>query len=158
MATAQVVNVSLHALAVVIAWGYYGVLVRIVLPGLARSLDRQAQGAALEAIERRAAPFVGLALGLFLVTGGYLLVTDPHYEGLGNVFASSWTVLMLVKHVLVGILVVVAVAVDRLIHRIAAAPTEPEREAGFRMLRWTTEAATALGALIVLLTAVGQAI
>jgi uncharacterized membrane protein len=64
---------------------------------------------------------------------------------------------MLVKHVLVGILVAVAIAVDRVIHRIAAASTEQEREAGFRLLRWGTEAATALGAVIVLLTAVAQA-
>jgi uncharacterized membrane protein len=158
MDVAQVLSVSLHTIAFVIAWGYYGVLGRIVLPGLARSLDRRAQGAALEAIERRALPLVGLSVGLFVVTGSYLLVTDTSYAGLGNVFASSWTVLMLVKHVLIGVLVVVAIAIDRLIRRLAAASTDHEREAGFRLLGWSTEGATAIGALIVLLTAAAQAV
>ena len=81
----------LHTLAFVIAWGYYGILGRIVLPGLERSLDGVAQAGTLVAIERRAMPLVVLSALIFLVTGTYLLVSSPSYSGLGDVFASTWT-------------------------------------------------------------------
>ena len=146
----------LHTLAFVIAWGYYGILGRMVLPGLERSLDRPAQADALVAIERRALPLVGLSLVLFTLTGSYLLVVDPKYAGLGDFFASTWTILMLVKHVLVIILVVVAVYIDRLIRRVGDATDDAGRDAASRRLRLSAEGATGLGALIVLLTVAAQ--
>jgi uncharacterized membrane protein len=152
----QVLAVWLHTLAFVIAWGYYGVLGRMVLPALERSLERPAQAAALVAIERRALPLVVLSLVLFTATGTYLLVVDPEYAGLGNVFASTWTTLMLAKHVLVIGLVVVAVYVDRLIRRVGEATSETVRDAALRRLSWSAEGATGLGAVIVLLTAAAQ--
>ena len=87
----------LHTVALVIAWGYYGILGRIAIPALARSLDSTDQARALADIERRAVPLVLLSVVLFTITGRYLLVVDPAYAGLGNVFGSTWTVLMLAK-------------------------------------------------------------
>ena len=152
-----VLAVWLHTLAFVIAWGYYGILGRMVLPAIERSLERPAQAAALVAIERRALPLIVLSLVLFTATGTYLLVIDLHYGGLGNVFASTWTTLMLVKHVLVVGLVVLGVIVDRLIRRVGEATSENARESALRRLRLSAEGATGLGALIVLLTAAAQA-
>lgn len=149
--------VWLHTLAFVIAWGYYGVLGRMVLPGLERSLERPARAAALLAIERRALPLVVLSLVLFTATGPYLLVVDPKYAGLGNFFASTWTTLMLVKHVIVVGLVLVGVYVDRLIRRAAEATSEDARESALRRVALSAEGATGLGALIVLLTVAAQA-
>jgi uncharacterized membrane protein len=153
----QVLAVWLHTLAFVIAWGYYGILGRMVLPGLERSLERPAQAAALVAIERRALPLVVLSLALFTATGTYLLVVDPKYAGLGDFFASTWTTLLLVKHVLVVGLVVLGVAVDRLIRRVGEATSETARESALRRLALSAEGATGLGALIVLLTVAAQA-
>ena len=70
----QVLAVWLHTVAFVIAWGYYGVLGRMVLPGLARTLDPRARTATLAEIERRALPLIGVSLVLFMLTGAYLLV------------------------------------------------------------------------------------
>lgn len=156
MDIAQVLAIWLHTLAFVIAWGYYGVLGRMLLPALDRSLDRPAQAATLLAVERRAVPLVLLSGVLFLVTGTYLLFIDARYAGLGNFFASTWTTLMLVKHVVVVAFVALAVVVDRLISRAARATSESEREGAFRSLGLSAEATTALGALIVLLTAAAQ--
>lgn len=150
-----VVAVWLHTAAFVIVWGYYGVLARMVLPGLKRSLDRPAQVAALAAIERRALPLVIVSVLLFIVTGAYLLVTNPAYAGLGN-FGSTWTALMLVKHLLVGGLVVLGVAIDYLIRSAAEAPTDETREADLRLVSLGAESATGVGALIVLVTAAAQ--
>ena len=154
----QVIGVWIHTLAFVIAWGYYGVLARIILPGLERSLDRPGQIAALGAIERRALPLVILSLVLFTVTGTYLLLTDPKYAGLGNFFASTWTTLMLIKHVVVIVLVGLAVIVDVLIRRLGDVGDATAQSSSLRRVALAAEGATGLGALIVLLTAAAQAV
>ncbi len=156
MDVAQVLAIWLHTVALVIAWGYYGILGRIALPALERSLDARTLPLVLMAVERRAVPLVLLSAVLFTLTGSYLLVIDPHYAGLGNVFASSWTVLMLVKHGCVIGFVALAVAVDLLVRRIARTSDPKRRARDLRWLGFGAEAATGLGALIVLLTAVAQ--
>ena len=150
------IAVWLHTVAFVIAWGYYGVLGRMILPALEQTTDGPARGEAIAAIERRAVPLVLLAMALFVVTGTYLLFVDPRYDGLGNFFANSWTTLMLVKHVVVIGLIGLAVMVDRYVRRLQAATDDATRASALRNLRLSAEAATGLGALIVLLTAAAQ--
>ena len=158
MDLAHVLAVWLHTLALVIVLGYYGILARVVLPAFERSLDRSAQGPTLMAIERRALPLLVLSIALFTGTGVYLLVIDPDYAGLGNLFASPWTTLMFVKHLLVVGLVVLGVAVDRLVRRVDAAKSDDVRGAALHRLELSAEAATGLGALAILFTAAAQAI
>jgi uncharacterized membrane protein len=148
--------VWIHTLAFVIAWGYYGILGRIVLPGMERSLDEPAKASVLMSIERRALPLIVLSMALFVLTGTYLLFVNPRYAGLGNVFANDWTTLMLVKHVLVVVLIAVGVAIDVLIRRLGDATDNRSRASLIRRVRLSAEGATGLGALIVLLTAAAQ--
>jgi uncharacterized membrane protein len=147
---------SLHTLAFVIAWGYYGILGRILIPALRRSLDPATEAVTLAAIERRALPLVIVSTAMFVVTGSYLLVVDSSYAGLGNVFANTWTVLMLAKHLVVIGLVGLGATVDLQIRRAADAPDSGMREAALGRVRLAAEAATVLGALIVLLTVAAQ--
>ncbi len=144
----------LHTVAFVIAWGYYGVLGRFVLPSLAKSLDESSQVKTIVDIERRALPFVLLTVVLFVVTGTYLLVVDDRYAGLGN-FNSTWAVLMLVKHVFVIGLVALGVGIDYLIREL---PTlkDQHRAGQLRNIRLATDGATGIGALIALLTVAAQ--
>jgi uncharacterized membrane protein len=158
MELGEVLAIWLHTIALVIAWGYYGILGRIVLPALERSLGRPGMPLALLGIERRAAPLIVLSAVLFTLTGTYLLVIDPQYAGLGNVAASSWTLLMLAKHVLVIGFVGVAVAIDLLIRRIGRASDQERSQCDLRWIRFGAEGATGLGAFIALLTAVAQAV
>ena len=146
----------LHTVAFVIAWGYYGILGRIVLPALERSLDGAAQATTLVSIERRALPLVSISAVLFVVTGTYLLVIDERYAGLGNVVANSWTSLMLLKHLVVVVLIGLAVIVDVLIRRAGAASDDATRDSLLHRVRLSAEAATALGAVVVLLTVAAQ--
>jgi uncharacterized membrane protein len=146
-----------HTLGFVIAWGYYGVLGRVILPGLAGALGRPAQVDALAAIERRALPLVLLSVVLFTVTGTWMLVVDPAYAGLGNVAASTWTVLMFAKHVLVVGMVVAGIAVHRLILRLEHPADDRTRAAILSRVRLSAELATGLGAGIALLTVAAQA-
>ena len=108
------------------------------------------------AIERRALPLLILSMGLFTATGAYLLVIDADYAGLGNVFASTWTTLMFVKHILVVGVVVLGVEVDRLVRRVGAATTDEARDSALRRLELSAEGATGLGAPTILLTAFAQ--
>jgi uncharacterized membrane protein len=108
------------------------------------------------AIEHRALPLVLLSVVLFLVTGSYLLVANSHYAGLGDFFANTWTTLMLLKHLVVAGLVALAIGVDLLIRKADEAADDATATAALHRLRLTAEAATVLGALVVLLTVAAQ--
>lgn len=148
--------IAIHTVAFVIAWGYYGILGRIVLPALRRSLDPPAATGTLVAIEARALPLVLVSVALFIVTGTYLLFVNPDYTGLGDFFANSWSMLMLVKHVIVVALVILGIVVDRLIRRAGGAPDDAARSAALGRVGLAAEATTGLGAVIVFLTAAAQ--
>jgi uncharacterized membrane protein len=151
-----ILSTWLHTVAFVIAWGYYGILGRMIVPGLERTLAPAARADALLAIERRALPLLLLSVVLFTMTGTYLLVIDPQYEGLGS-FGNSWAAMMLGKHLLVVVLVGLGVVIDRLIRWAADVADDRARATYLRWLRWSTEGATAVGALIALLTVAAQA-
>ncbi|HET9615119.1 MAG TPA: hypothetical protein VFP22_09925, partial [Candidatus Limnocylindrales bacterium] len=122
----------IHTVAFVIAWGYYGILGRVTLPALERSLDPPARARTLVAIERIALPLVLLSMALFVVTGTYLLLVDPRYAGLGNFFANAWSTLMLAKHGVVVVLVALGVTVDVLIRRAGVAADDADRASALR--------------------------
>jgi uncharacterized membrane protein len=151
----QLGAVWLHTVAFVIAWGFYGILARMILPGLAGSLDMAAQTRTLAAIERRALPFLVLAVILFILTGTYLLVVNPRYDGIGS-FTNSWATLMLLKHMLIVLLVGLGVLIDYLIRGAAAAAEDRDRRSDLRWIGLAADGATALGALIALTTAAAQ--
>ena len=156
MDIAQLLALWAHTLAFVIVLGYYGLLGRVMLPALARSLDGPAQTAALMAIERRVLPLVLLSVVVFIVTGTYLLVIDPNYAGLGHFFASTWSVLMLIKHGLVIVLIVLGVVIDFDIRGLDLVMSDSDRASVLRRVRLSAEAATGLGALVILLTVAAQ--
>ena len=151
----QVLAITLHTVAFVIVWGYYGILARVILPGLRGTLDLAGQTRTLAAIERRALPLVLLSIVLFIATGTYLLVVNPAYHGLGS-FTTTWATLMLIKHLLVIGLIGLGVLIDYLIRGAAEAQRDEDRASDLRWLRFGAEAATALGALIALTTAAAQ--
>jgi uncharacterized membrane protein len=144
----------LHTLAMVIVLGYYGILARIVLPALRRSLDGPGLATAVPAVERRALPFVLAAVVMFIVTGAYLLVVDEQYAGIGD-FSSSWSTLMLVKHLVIVVMIALAVVVDRLARSVGEA-TEEGRGQVLDVLVLVADGAVAMGAIALLLTAVAQ--
>ena len=148
--------VAIHTLAMVLVVGYYGILGRIVLPVLRRSLNAPELGRTLVAVERRALPLLVLAVGLFFATGAYLLIADDQSEGIGNFFASTWTTLLLAKHGLIVVMVLFAVIVDFLVTEVADAETDAARERMLGLLALAIEATTGLGALVIVVTAAAQ--
>lgn len=146
----------IHTVAFVIAWGYYGILGRIVIPGLGE-LDSATAARTLDAIERRALPLLLIAVVLFVVTGSYLLAVDDQYQGLGNLAASTWTTMLTIKHVVIVAFVALAVVIDTLIHRAGDPEDDRVRRRRIFEVRLGAEVATGLGAVIALLTAIAQA-
>ena len=154
MDVVHVAAVWLHAVAMVIVLGYYAILSRVVLPALSRALDGAALGRAVPAVERRALPVVGVAIVVFVITGVYLLAVDGRYAGVGS-FATTWAMLMLVKHVVVGVMVVLGIGIDRLAAAVGEASDEG-RGRTLDLLVLGMDGMTVLGAIVLLLTAAAQ--
>jgi hypothetical protein len=155
----QAVVTWLHSLATVGLLGYYAVLGLVLVPVLRRTVDVPTLGRVIPAIERRALPLVLVAIGLFLVTGTYLLVTDARFLGLGHTFANRWSTLIVVKHLVVVVLVLIGVYIDLLVVPDIATPVdEASQAAAVRRLGRSAAAIATLGAVVLLLTAAAQAI
>lgn len=157
MDVAGTVAVWVHTLSTVVVLGYYGILGRVILPALRKSLDGPALGRAVVAVERQAVPLVVLSVVLFTISGAYLLLVDDQFVGIGRYFESSWSTLMLIKHLLVAVMVAGGVGV----HVLAGEVGDPDLDDASRRrwlgyLRLAAEAMTGLGALILLLTAAAQ--
>lgn len=149
--------VWLHSLATVVLLGYYAVMALIVIPVLRATLKESALGRVIPDIERRALPLVLGAVGVFLLTGLYLLLSDHRYLGLGHVVDNTWSVVILVKHIVVVAIVAIGVWIDVVVVRDIAVPAdELGRTAAMRRLALGTTAIVALGAIVLLLTAAAQ--
>ena len=148
----------LHSLATVALLGYYALLALVILPVLRRVVNGPALGRVIPEIERRALPVVLASVGTFVVTGLYLMVTDDRFVGIGHFFGSTWSTLIVVKHVVVVGLVGLGAAIDLLIVPAIASPVdEPARAVAVSRLARGASAIAVLGAIVLLLTAAAQA-
>ena len=92
------------------------------------------------------------------MTGTSLLLTDHRFLGIGHFFGGTWSTLIVVKHILVVALVGIGASIDLLVVPEVANPVdEAARTAAIRRLGRGTAAMTALGAIVLLLTAAAQA-
>ena len=149
MDVAQAVAAWLHSLATVILLGYYALLALVVVPVLRSAVNGPALGRVIPAIERRALPLTLASIGVFLVTGTYLLLTDDRFLGLGHVFENAWSTLIVIKHVLVIALIGFGVFIDLLVVPDIANPAdEAARTAAIRRLARSASAIAALGAIV----------
>jgi uncharacterized membrane protein len=149
----------LHLAATTLLLGHYALLRLVHLPVAERQLGSLSIGPMLVAIERRALPWLGASLATFFLTGMYLLLASPRFEGLGHLDGSAWTVLLLIKHVVVVLMVVIAVAFEgMLLGDVAAADADGQREVALRRVRLALDLLLVLGSTVILLTAAAQAL
>ena len=147
------VSIWLHALATVVLIGHYTLLGLIYLPAFTQQLKGSALGATLESVAGRARLFVFGSLGIFVVTGVYLMLGDANYRGFGD-FGNAWSVVMLVKHILVLAMIGIGAYIDRgILTRLADAATTG---AAARSLRQAANAMMVCGTVVLLLTAAAQ--
>lgn len=146
-------STALHVLATIVFVGYYLFTGLIYVPVLERCMHANLLRDVLEQVSARLRPFFGGSLLAFLVTGTYLMLINQNYAGLGNFFANPWSVLIVVKHVLVLAFIVTAMSSERLLlpHISVQKPDVLKR------FRWVMNANTILGVIIVLMTSFAQA-
>ncbi len=144
-----VLSTWLHALATVILIGHYLLLGLFYLPSFQQSLDETDMKRAVDGIEARMGLWIHLSLVVFLITGIHLLLINTSYQGVGN-FSNAWSLVMLVKHVVVFVFFVLGFYLDHGGRR--------KKLAEAKQLQPFLRAMAACGALILLLTAVAQTV
>lgn len=101
----------LHMVATVALLGYYFQLGIVYLPFLAKHFKGAEIGTVLDEISDRFLGWIIAALIVFALTGIYLMVSEDSYAGLGHLFANTWTILIVSKHVLVLFMAVLGVGI-----------------------------------------------
>ncbi len=121
-----VLCIGLHALATIILVGLYLPAALIVVPVLHRLTSEQDQARLIPALVVRSRPWVLGSLFVFILSGTLLMITDTSYLGFLN-FGNAWSILMIVKHVLIFPWIFMCVALDRNIARRLAEARNGDR-------------------------------
>lgn len=143
----------LHVLATIVFIGYYLFTSLIYLPVLERRLPANALRDLLEQVSARLQPYFGGALLVFLVTGTHLMLINQNYMGLGNFFANPWTILIVIKHLLVLAFLALAVFSERAF----LGQISDQKPEALKQFRRALNINMVLGVVILLLTSIAQA-
>jgi uncharacterized membrane protein len=143
----------LHALATIVMVGYYLFTSLIFLPIFESQMQGTALRNLLERVSNRLRPYFGGSLLIFMITGTYLMLINEAYLGLGNFFANPWSILIVVKHVLV----VAFLALAMYSERVFLAQISDEKTDALKKFRLALNINTFLGLFIILLTSIAQA-
>jgi uncharacterized membrane protein len=145
-------SVWLHVLATIVWIGYYLFMSLIFLPVFERQMQAEELRDLLEDVSARLRPYFGGSLLIFLVTGTYLMLINGSYLGLGDFFANPWSVLIVIKHVLVLAFVALAFYSERAF----MGQISDQKPEALKRFRWALSANAILGAVILLLTSIAQ--
>jgi hypothetical protein len=133
--------------------GYFLFTSLIYLPVFERQMQANALRDLLEQVSARLRPFFGGSLLIFLVTGTHLMLINENYLGLGNFFGNPWSILIVIKHVLVLTFLALAVYSERaFLGRVS-----DERPEALMQFRRAMNINTIQGLDILLLTCIAQA-
>lgn len=107
----------------------------------------------LEHASSRLRPFIGGSLLIFLVTGTHLMLVNQNYQGLGDFFSNPWSVLIVIKHVLVLAFLALAVFSERAF----LGQISDQKPEALKHFRTALNINSLLGLVILLLTSIAQA-
>lgn len=134
----------------VVMIGYYLLLIMIFIPTLSNGGETY-----LSEISRRSRAWLYISLGIFLLTGFYLMLVDANYMGIGK-FNNPWSILMLVKHLLILGMIGIGFWVNMIWRAGQRLRTDEQPAQALGRFRWYANTMGILGAAILLLTAVSQ--
>jgi uncharacterized membrane protein len=142
----------LHALATIVMIGYYLFTTLVYLPIFTSQMDANSLRNLLEQVSARLRPYFGGSLLIFLITGTHLMLINERYLGLGAIFGNAWSVLIVIKHVVVLVFLALAVYSERaFLGQISDG--NPEALKRFQLVLNTN---TILGLVILLVTSIAQ--
>jgi uncharacterized membrane protein len=143
----------LHALATIVMIGYYVFTSLIFLPVFESQMQGTALRNMLERVSGRLRPYFGGSLLIFMITGTHLMMINEAYLGLGNFFGNPWSILIVVKHVLVLAFLALAIYSER----VFLAQISDEKPEALKKFRLSLNINLFLGMFIILLTSIAQA-
>ena len=143
----------LHVLATIVMIGYFLFTSLIYLPVFERQMQATALRYLLEQVSARLRPFFGGSLLIFLVTGTHLTLINENYLGLGDFFGNPWSVLIVIKHVLVLAFLALAIFSERAF----LGQISDQKPRALKQFRWALNINMLLGLVILLLTSIAQA-
>jgi hypothetical protein len=146
--------ICFHMLATIVLVGHYLLQVLTTLPVLKKSFDSRTLLKVLDELNSQIQPRIVASLGVFFITGIYLMLVNPSYHGVGN-FSNLWSVLMLVKHLIVAGMIVLGILLNKTM-KAGMANTGIVETALIKVERFLY-AMSAGGILVILLTAIVQA-
>jgi uncharacterized membrane protein len=144
------ISVWLHALATVVFVGHYLLLSGIYLPILEKN-----GGTILSEISKRSRSWLYASLGIFIITGTYLMLIDPGYLGFMN-FGNFWGIMMVIKHILVLGMVALGFWFNAMLRVGPMMSSNNSAELGVRRFRQYSNLMAISGVLVLLLTALAQ--
>ena len=139
----------LHALATVIFIGHFVLLSVIYIPVLEKNPDQ------LSEISKRSRWWLYASMIVFAVTGIYLMFVDPNYLGIGK-FQNSWSMLMLVKHILLVVMFGMGGWFNALMRVGPLMSSNTGVAQAVARFRWYVNVMAACGILVLLLIAMSQ--
>ena len=151
------VSYWLHSLGTVVLIGYYFILILILLPVLKNNQASPVSGTILSEISKRSRGWLYISLLIFIITGIYLMLTDPNYLGLGN-FGNPWSVLMLVKHIIIVAMLGIGFWFNGLKRVGTEVRINPDTAQALDSFSRYARLMAIAGAMVLLLTVVSQAL
>ena len=142
-----------HTLATVIFIGHYLLLSLLYFPVLIKM--EQGGAPALSEISKRSRVWLYAALGIFAATGIYLTLVDSYYLGIGD-FQNSWSVLMLLKHILIMGMIGIGFWFNVVVRVGSLLRSTSNSALGVSRLRLYSNLMSACGVLVLILTAIAQ--
>jgi len=143
----------LHTLATILFVGYFILMVILVIPVLSAKGTTGMQ--ALSELSKRSRWWLYGALAIFAVTGVYLTLSDANYSGLGK-FDSAWSILMLVKHILILVILAIGFWFNAIKRVGPAMLSTSNAAAGLKRFTLYCNLMNIFGLLVVALTAIWQ--
>ena len=147
----------LHDLATVILIGHYLLIGLVYLPLMASEFQAAEMSRLLSKVNQRVQPWMGLSLLIFIGTGTLLMFASPNYLGVGN-FGNSWSIFMVLKHMVVIGMIAVAFWITTLTRpamTVKLAAYNPHPPILYRMSAMIKLQA-ALGVLVLFLTGLAR--
>ena len=144
----------LHALATVVFIGYFVLLALIYLPAIKDKYDVTV-GEILGEFSKRSRAWMYAALLTFMITGFHLMLVDPYYLGVGN-FGNIWSILMLVKHVLILGMILAGFWFNAILRVGPMLSSKAGSSQAFNRFRSYNNGMAIAGVLVLLLTALSQ--
>ena len=155
MQALDVLLIWLHQLATVVWIGQLVLTSVVYMPLFAEQLKGPALGKMIGGMAKRVTPLIWGSVAIFMITGIPMMVGGMSETGVGH----PWSVLILIKHAIVVLMIVLSARTQRAAAE-AGAPAGPpaDVQAAIRRSRPTSTALMICGIVVLLLTAVAEAL